>query len=230
MDRPHADAAVSGTRTGLRSGGAIAAAGIGAGLLCNYWVLEGLLAERSDVAGSWISDLATRSEATGWRFVALAVLSGLAVAAFALLLRPGLGALSRATRRGTLALFAAGALAALAGAAPLSCPEGLEASCSLSYDALDLVHSTATLAESAATALAFGLLGFGLLAVPRRRAVGRATLALGGTWLVLTLLTALAYPSGDVDSVKGLLQRAAQLLFGFWLALLGTTAGSPRSD
>lgn len=36
---------------------------------------------------SWISDLATRTEATGWRFQLLAILSGLAISAFALLLR-----------------------------------------------------------------------------------------------------------------------------------------------
>ncbi len=207
----------------------VALAGVGAGLLCNYWVLEGWLSERSDLAASWISDLATRSEGTGWRFVGLGVLSGLAVAGFALLLIRDQGGRSPLLRRGLLALFAAGILTALASAAPLSCPEGLEPSCSLDYDALDLVHSTVTLAESAATGLAFALVGLGLWRLPRRRDAGRATLALGALWLALTLLTSFTYADGDVESVKGLLQRGAQVLFGLWLALLGFGAGSaPR--
>jgi hypothetical protein len=138
------------------------------------------------------------------------------------------GAPSRTLRRGLLALLVAGALIAVASAAPLSCPEGLEPSCSLDYDALDLVHSTVTLAESAATALAFSLVGLGLLRLPHRRDAGRATLVLGALWLLLTLLTAFAYANGDVDSVKGLLQRGAQVLFGVWLALLGI--GAARRD
>jgi len=202
----------------------LALAGIGAGLLCNYWVLEGLLSERSDSAASWISDLATRTEATGWRFAALGILSGLAIAALALLLLPRLGALSATTRHGVRALFLAGTLAALASAAPLSCPEGLEPSCSLAYDPLDVIHAGATLAESVATGLAFLLLGLGLARLPAWRRRGRVTLALGGLWLALTLATTLTYLGADVDSVKGLLQRGAQLLFGAWLALLGTWA------
>jgi hypothetical protein len=207
----------------VRGRRSIALAGLGAGLLCNYWVLEAWLSERSDLAGSWISDLATRSEATGWRFVALGVLSGLAVATFALMLLRQRGERSPTLRRGLLALLAAGALIAIASAAPLSCPEGLEPSCSLEYDALDLVHSSVTLAESAATALAFALVGLGLLRLPRGRAGGRATLLLGALWLLLTLLTAVTYASADIDSVKGLLQRGGQILFGGWLALLGVS-------
>ncbi len=141
----------------------IALAGIGAALLCNYWVLEGLLAKRTDLDDSWISDLGARSEVFGWRFELLAIVSGLAIAAFALLLLPRLGALSPTIRRGVLALFATGILAAIGGA-PLSCAEGLEASCSLAYDPFDVIHATANIAEIATTALAFGLVGFGLTA------------------------------------------------------------------
>lgn len=198
----------------------IALAGLGAALLCNYWVLEGLLAKRTDVDDSWISDLGARSEVFGWRFELLAIASGLAIAAFALLLLPRLGPLSPTVRRGILALFATGVLAAI-GAAPLSCAEGLEASCSLAYDPFDVIHATANLAEIAATTLAFGLVGLGLTRAPRGRPAGRATLALGGAWLLLTALTGVSYLSADLDSVKGLLQRADQLLFGAWLVLLG---------
>lgn len=229
MARRNVSAVSSATRKEVRSHWGVALAGIGAGALCNYWVLEGLLSERSDSAASWISDLATRTEGTGWRFAALGILSGLAIAGFALLLAPRLGELSATARRGARALFAAGALAALASASPLSCPEGLEASCSLAYDPLDLIHATATLAESVATGLAFLLIGLGLR--PRRAwsRAGEATLALGGVWLVLTLLTTLTYVGGEVDSFKGLLQRAAQLLFGAWLALLGAWLARERA-
>lgn len=47
------------------------------------------------------------------------------------------------------------------------------------------------------------------------------TLGIGVIWLLLTAATGLAYLSGDVDAVKGILQRASQVLFGTWLALLG---------
>ena len=225
-----------------------ALAGCGAALLCNYWLLESWLAERTDTPRSWISDIATRTEATGWRFQALAILSGLAICAFALLLRrvvaisvatrlkwrppgsvvPG----ERLIRQGLIALLAAGALVAVAGAAPLSCPEGIEPRCALAGDPLDVVHALATGGEIIATTLAFLLLGLGQL---RGRPLGRiaaqrsaapweagwVTLAIGAIWLALTAATALAYVSGDVDAVKGVLQRAAQVMFGVWLVLLG---------
>ena len=47
------------------------------------------------------------------------------------------------------------------------------------------------------------------------------TLALGAVWLLLTAVTGLSYLSADVDSVKGIFQRADQLFFGAWLILLG---------
>lgn len=201
----------------------IVLAGIGTALLCNYWVLEGLLARRTDLADSWISDLGARSEVFGWRFDLLALAAGLAIAGFALLLLPRLGTLAPAIRRGLLALVATGVLAAI-GAAPLSCAEGLESSCSLAYDPFDVIHASANIAEIVATALAFGLVGLGLLRLGPQRRAGQLTLALGAVWLLLSALTGLSYLSADVDAVKGTLQRADQLLFGAWLVLLGFAA------
>jgi Protein of unknown function (DUF998) len=217
------NALAPGMREEVRSHRGIALAGIGTALLCNYWVLEGLLARRTDLSDSWISDLGARSEVFGWRFELLAIASGLAIAAFALLLLPRLGALSPRVRRGILALFATGLLAAIGGA-PLSCAEGLEASCSLDYDPFDIVHGAANVAEIVATALAFGLVGMGLSRLAPQRRAGQLTLAIGALWVLLTVLTGISYLSADVDSVKGLAQRADQLLFGAWLVLLGIQA------
>ncbi len=239
----------------------IALAGIGAALLCNYWVLEGWLAERDDFATWWISDLATRTEASGWRFVVLGILSGLAIAAFALallaaetssaldLFRPvgekgqGVTRWGGATwlRRGLWALFAAGVFVVLASAAPLSCAEGIEPGCSLAYDPGDILHLLATAGEVAATALAFALIGLSLiqdgstsrplsprgLQSSRGWALGWTTLAIGALWLALTALTAVTYLGDALDSVKGALQRADQVLFGAWLILLGFAAAAP---
>ena len=202
----------------------IVLAGIGAALLGNYWVLEGVLAKRTDPSASWISDLAARSEAFGWWFELLEIASGLAVVAFALLLLRRLGGASPMIRRGLLALAIEGAVSVVGGAAPLSCGESLDPSCSLHYDALDVVHATAELATTAATVLAFALIGLGLIRFGPQRVAGRATLAIGAFWLLLTALTGLSYLIGDVDSVKGLLQRASQVLFGAWLILLGILA------
>lgn len=201
----------------------IALAGVGAALLSNYWVLEGILARRTDLADSWISDLGARSEVFGWRFDLLAIVSGLAVAGFALLLLARLGSLSPTVRRGVLALAASGALAAIGGA-PLSCAEGLEAACSLAYDPFDVIHAAANLAEIASTVIAFGLIGLGLRGLPGRRRAGELTLALGAFWLILTAITGLSYLDADLDSVKGIFQRADQVLFGVWLVLLGLWA------
>lgn len=195
----------------------IALAGVAAALLCNYWVLEGLLADRYDLDSSWISDLATRSESSGWQFVALGIVSGLAIAGFALLLVGPLGGRSRTLRLGVNALLATGAMVVVASAAPLDCAEGLEPTCSLAYDPLDVIHVAATTGEIIATVLAFLLIGLGL---PPRRA-GRLTLALGVIWVVLTALTGVTYLGDAIDGIKGLLQRADQVLFGAWLVLLG---------
>ena len=199
----------------------IALAGIGAALFGNYWVLEASLAKRSDASASWISDLAARSETFGWRFELLEIASGLAVVGFALLLLPRLGRRSPMIRRGIFALIAEGALTVIGGAAPLDCAETLDPSCSLSYDALDVIHATAELAAIAATVLAFALIGLGLARLAPRDAAGRVTLTIGVLWLLLTAFSGLSFLSPDVDSIKGLCQRGGQLLFGAWLILLG---------
>jgi hypothetical protein len=201
--------------------GAITLAGVVAALLGNYWVVAGFLAKRSDLSGSWISDLAARSEAFGWRFELLETVSGLAVVVFALLLLPRLGERSTMIRAGLVALIAEGVLTVIGAAAPLSCAESLDPSCSLRYDAVDVIHATAELASVAAMVLAFVLIGVGLTRLTPRRADGNVTLTIGAVWLLLTAATALSYLGGDIDSVKGLLQRGSQLLFGAWLILLG---------
>jgi hypothetical protein len=213
----------SGMRREPRSRLPVVATGLAAALLCNFWVLEGLLAKRNDLSGAWISDLAARSQVYGWRFQLLEVAAGLTIAAFAvLLLRREDGAGSPLLRRGLLALLVAGLLAAIGGVAPLNCAEALERACDLSYDPFDLVHTSANLLEAVALAAAFALVGAGL-----RGRLGRSTLALGGLWLALMAASGLAYLVGDLESAKGLLQRGAQLLLGAWLALLAICSQSP---
>jgi len=56
-----------------------------------------------------------------------------------------------------------------------------------------------------------------------------AALAIGALWLLLTGLTGISYLSADLDSVKGLLQRGDQLLFGAWLILLGLRAAQAQA-
>jgi hypothetical protein len=201
---------------------AIVPAAIAASLLANFWLLEDWLAERSDLSGSWISDLAARTQVHGWRFQLLEVASGLAVAAYAALLLRVTAAAERPPllRRGLLALLAAGLLVAIGGAAPLNCAEALERACDLSYDPFDLIHTTANLLEIAAVAIAFGSVGLALLRAPATRRLGQATLAIGAAWLLLTACSGLSYPLDSVDSFKGLCQRSAQILFGAWLVLL----------
>lgn len=221
----------------IRSRPLVLASAAAAALLCNYWALEDLLADRTNFDGSWISDLSTRSEGSGAIFVALGVASGLAIAAYALVLLAGpLGARRPWLRRGLLALLAAGALIVLASAAPLSCAEGLEASCELKQDGLDVVHALATGGEIIATALAFALIGWGLRAPPHLspsglqvrgdlRSVGAFTLMLGAVWLALTIVTGVSYVSEGVDELKGAFQRVDQLVFGGWLLALAWAAG-----
>src|SRR5204862_7634903 len=129
---------------------------------------------RSDLSSSWISDLAARTEAFGWRFELLEIASGLAVVAFALLLLSRLDERSPTVRLGIWALAAEGALTVIGGAAPLSCAEALDPSCSLHYDAVDVAHATADLASTAATVLAFGWIGLGLDRISGRRSAARA--------------------------------------------------------
>ncbi len=236
----------------IRSRLLVLASALAAALLCNYWVLEDLLADRTNFDASWISDLSTRSEGSGAFFVALGVASGLAVAAYALVLLAGpLGERRPWLRRGLLALLVAGAMIVLASAAPLSCAEGLEADCHLQEDGLDIVHALATGGEIIATVLAFALIALGLRHADRGclsfghpeertttpagseektttgaalRGVGAFTLVLGAVWLALTIVTGVSYLSDGVDEVKGALQRVDQLIFGGWLLALAWAA------
>jgi Protein of unknown function (DUF998) len=220
----------------IRSRWLVLASAVAAALLCNYWVLEGLLADRTNFDGSWISDLSTRSEGSGAIFVALGVASGVAVAGYALVLLAGpLGERRPWLRRGLLALLAAGATIVIASAAPLSCAEGLEASCTLKEDGLDVVHSVATGAEIVATVLAFAFAGWGLRRADRLspsglqtlgglRGVGAFTLVLGALWLALTIVTGVSYLSHGVDELKGAFQRVDQVVFGGWLLALAWAA------
>lgn len=209
----------------MRRAGAPLLAGVGVALLWNFWIL-GLLGAHSDPTGSWISDLAARSQAHGWRYEVLEIASGLALAAFALLLLASLGRHSHTLRRGILALALAGALTAIGGLAPLNCAEALDRRCTVNNDPLDVIHTSANVLEILVTAAAFAALAVGLRQLWPRRAAARVTLAIGAAWLLLSALTAVSYFSGEIDSIKGLCQRAVELLFGGWLVLLAAWAES----
>jgi Protein of unknown function (DUF998) len=211
----------------VKRAGLLVIAGVAVALLWNFWLL-GLLGAHSDIAEAWISDLAARSQAHGWRFELLEIASGAALVAFALLLVPRLGRRSQELRWGVLALVLAGILTAIGGAAPLNCAEALDAHCTVSYDALDVVHTSANVVEIVATAAAFALLGVGLRRLWPRSAAGPMTFAIGVVWLLLSVVTGFSYLSGEIDSIKGLCQRVSELLFGGWLVLLGVWAEKSR--
>jgi hypothetical protein len=212
--------------------GALAAAA------ANYWVLETLLADRSDPAGSWISDLGARTEGTGLIFDLLEVASGLLLLAFAALLAPVLGRRSRTLWRGVLALAAVGACTVVDGAFPLSCAETLAEPCELDYDAVDLVHGAETMIAITITIAMFTLLAAGLRAeadVSLRR-LGAWTAAAAVAWIACNALMGAGYLFDDVAEVKGVFHRAAQVVFGLWLVGLAAVtaqatspASSPRS-
>jgi hypothetical protein len=201
---------------------AVAVVGILAGLAANYWLLEGLLADRTDAAGGWVSDLGARSESTGWIFDLLDAASGVLLLAFALLVRPLLAGLSPTLRRGSLALIVAGACAVLDGAFPLSCAESLPGPCQLSYDAVDVVHVAETFVAIAATIAAFTLLAAGLIAEPDPRLVrlGYATAVAGVLWALCNALMGASYLVDPFEDVRGIFHRGSQLVLGLWLIAL----------
>lgn len=208
---------------------AIVLSGLAAGLLANYWVLEGPLAARADPTGSWISDLGARSEPTGWRFDLLDGVSGVLICVLAAMLWEPLASRSRALRWGLIALLAMGAGAVVDGYIPLSCAESLHNGCELRYDALDIVHATENVIAVGVTAAAFWLLGNGLREQPELRRVGLITLACGGVWLLLTILMGSKFLIPDMDDVKGLLQRSSQVVLGAWLILLALGVARPSA-
>jgi Protein of unknown function (DUF998) len=200
-----------------------------AALLANYWALEDPLADRHNFDASWISDLSTRSESSGGAFVALGVVAAAGLLIYGGVLLATLGRRGSLLRAAAIAFIVAAGFTLIAAAAPLSCAEGLEAACNLRDDTVDIVHSIATGGEIAATVLAFGLLGLGLLRTERRR-LGVATLAFGAVWLVLTIVTGVSYLSDGVDEVKGAFQRVDQIVFGVWLVTLAVGVTTDTGD
>ena len=99
---------------------ALVAAGVLAGVTANYWALETLLADRTDPAGSWISDLGARTEGTGLLFDLLEAASGVVLVVFALLLLPFLADRSRELRWGCWGLVAVGVCTIVDGALPFA--------------------------------------------------------------------------------------------------------------
>ena len=206
---------------------AVTIAGVVAGLLANYWALETLLADRSDPAGSWISDLGARTESTGLLFDLLEVASGLAIVVFAALLLHLLAGRSRELRLGVWALAAVGVCTVIDGAFPLSCGESLAEPCELRYDAVDLIHGGETFVSIALTIAMFTLFAAGLRSAADaslRRLAGWSALA-GVLWVACTVMMGAQYLIDDLGEVKGVFHRGSQVILGAWLVAVALTAG-----
>ena len=210
---------------------ALLATGILAGLTANYWALETLLADRTDPAGSWISDLGARTESTGLLFDLLEAASGIVLVAFALLLLPFLAGRSRELRRGCWGLVAVGVCTIVDGAFPLSCGENLAEPCELRYDLVDLIHGGETFISIGITILTFGLFAVGLLreSDAHLRRLGSWTVAAGSEWTLCNALMGVQYLIDDLASAKGVFHRGAQVVLGLWLIALAIAVrrGSP---
>ena len=206
---------------------ALPVVGILAGLAANYWALETLLADRTDPAGSWISDLGARTESTGLLFDLLEAGSGLLVIAFAALLMPVLGSRSRRLRWAVWALLAVGVCTVIDGAFPLSCGETLAEPCELRYDAVDIVHGAETFVSIAITIAMFALFATGLRAEAEQglRRLGAWTATAGALWIACNVLMGAQYLVDDLGGAKGIFHRAAQVVFGLWLVALALAAG-----
>ncbi|MFN8114070.1 MAG: DUF998 domain-containing protein [Solirubrobacterales bacterium] len=205
---------------------ALVAAGVLAGLTANYWALETLLADRTDPAGSWISDLGARTEDTGLLFDLLEAASGVVLVAFALLLLPFLAGRSRELRWGCWGLVAVGVCTIVDGAFPLSCGENLAEPCKLRYDIVDLIHGGETFLSIGITIVTFGLFAAGFLrdGAARMRRIGAWTVAAGVAWTACNVLMGAQYLVDDLASAKGIFHRAAQVVLGAWLIALALTA------
>ena len=201
--------------------------GVAAGIAANYWVLEGLLADRTDSTGGWVSDLGARSESTGWIFDLLDAGAGLLLLAFALKVRPLLPGRGSALRWGSIALIVVGVCSVLDGAFPLSCAESLPGPCELDYDAVDIVHVSETFVAIVATVAAFTMLGVGLLADEdeRLRRLGAITLAAGVAWVACNLLMGASYFSDGLEDSRGVFHRGSQFVLGAWLIALALGLG-----
>jgi hypothetical protein len=138
---------------------------------------------------------------------------------------------SATLRRGVLALGALGLLTIADGALPLSCAEGLDPTCEIEGDAIDVLHGIETNLATVAALVAFWLLGRGLRAEPGQRAAATTTLVLGIAWLALSIaLLAGAYPLDDPGAGTGTIHRASQLVLGAWFVLLGWAGSRPSAD
>jgi hypothetical protein len=206
---------------------AILITGIAAALLANYWLLEGALADRTDPAGSWISDLGARSEDGGWRFAALDSLAGLATIAFAVALWP-LATSDRRFRHGVIALAASGVCSVLDGVLVNSCAEALTDTCEMAWDAIDIAHAIESGVAVAVTVAAFWLIGGALRERAATAAIGRASLVAGAAWAALTVLAFASYSIPGLEGTDGAFQRAGQVVFGAWLMGLALTMGRYR--
>jgi hypothetical protein len=200
----------------------VLASGVAAGVAAHYFLLEKLLADRTDSSAGWISDLGARSESTGLIFDLLDFVAGALILTFALVIRPQLAGRSGALRWGVAAMIAMGVCSMLDGALPLSCAESLTQACDLRYDAVDLIHGAETFVSIAATVAAFGFLALGFREDEddRLRRLGAITAVAGVLWVLCNILMGAQYLLEDLDEVKGIFHRASQVILGVWLVAM----------
>ncbi len=200
--------------------------GVLAALTSNYWALETLIADRTDPAGSWISDLGARTESTGLTFDLLEIASGLLIVAFAALMLPTLGRRSRELRWGVVAVVAVGVCTVVDGAFPLSCGETLAEPCTLRYDAVDVIHGGETFISIAITIAMFGLFFIGSRGDGDRRVHGLAarSAVAGVLWTACNVVMGSQYLIDGLADVDGLFHRATQVILGVWLIVVAAAA------
>ncbi len=221
--------ATTGPHRWWRGDVALTVTGVVAGLLANYWMLEGLLAEHVDPAGMYISDLGARGEGNAWVFNTLDVLSGVAMIVLAWLLWPRLPRVYRSVRIGLWGLVLGGICSMIDGVATRSCNEALP-TCVLKDDLMDHIHTWESLVATVAGVLSFAM-AKGLLAEPRHRVIGVTTVICGALWIIVTAILAIDPAGVGLDQVAGVFQRQGQAIYGLWMALLAAgTAYAPAVD
>lgn len=198
--------------------GAALAAAIVAAALQNAWVLESFVAERSDPLHVWISDLGARDEATGALFNALDSAGGAALLALALLLLPAGRAAGPIALAGVVALALGGVGTILDGFLSLDCSKDLDPACSakLAREGASFraeAHEVESTITGWLTVASFALMGLGFAGPVRR-----ASLVCGAAWVALYGVAVAFWAwAGDGDDLKGLFQRAGQVVYGAWL-------------